>query len=159
MHRAGNPRVTSDFDFLVGEWTVHNRRLRDPLTGSTEWYETPATARGTTFQNGSISVDEMWYPELGFAANSIRLFSPADRTWTIYWVTSTDGLLQDPVVGSWHDGTLVAEGPSRFREQPIIARYQWHSLTDESAIWEQAFRPTDSDTWETNWVMTWRRTG
>jgi hypothetical protein len=47
----------------------------------TEWYETPATARGTTFQNWSISVDEMWCPELGFAASSIRLFSPGSRMW------------------------------------------------------------------------------
>jgi hypothetical protein len=28
-----------DFDFLHGSWRIHNRRLRQPLTGSTEWYE------------------------------------------------------------------------------------------------------------------------
>jgi hypothetical protein len=28
-----------DFDFLHGTWRIHNRRLRNPLTGSADWYE------------------------------------------------------------------------------------------------------------------------
>lgn len=30
---------THDFDFIHGAWHIHNRRLRHPLTESTEWYE------------------------------------------------------------------------------------------------------------------------
>lgn len=33
----GLPRRTTGFDFLVGTWQVHNRRLRAQLTGSEEW--------------------------------------------------------------------------------------------------------------------------
>ena len=33
----------ADFDFLIGSWKVHNRRLKKPLAGSTEWYEFEAT--------------------------------------------------------------------------------------------------------------------
>ena len=28
-----------DFDFLHGEWCVHNRRMRHPLSGTVEWDE------------------------------------------------------------------------------------------------------------------------
>lgn len=154
----GLPKRTSGFDFLVGEWAVHNRRLRAPLSGQQDWYTTPATARATTLHNGAISVDEMWFPELGFAGSSIRLHDPETDLWTIHWVNSQTGRLQPPVRGRWlPDDSFLADGPDTFQERPIIARYKWHSITDTSAIWEQAFSIDDSATWETNWVMTWTR--
>ena len=33
-----------DFDFLFGSWSVHNRRLLHPLTGSSTWVEFDGTA-------------------------------------------------------------------------------------------------------------------
>ena len=158
-HLDGLPKRTSGFDFLVGDWHVANRRLRAPLTGGDEWYETPATASNTTLQNGAISVDEMWYPELGFAGSSIRVHSVADDCWTIHWVNSDTGHLQPPVTGRWSaDGsTFVATGPDEYGGAPILARYMWHSIERQQATWEQAFSSDDGATWETNWVMSWVR--
>lgn len=153
----GLAKRTSGFDFLVGDWSVANRRLREPLSGDEEWYETAATATATTLHNGAISVDEMWYAELGFAGSSIRVHSAEDDTWTIYWVNSRTGHLQAPVNGSWSDdgSRFVATGPDEFNGVPILARYMWHSIDAESATWEQAFSLDDGATWETNWVMRW----
>lgn len=155
----GLTKRTSGFDFLIGDWVVDNRRLAAPLSGSDEWYETGATASATTLHNGAISVDEMWYAELGFAGSSIRVHTAADDTWTIYWVNSDTGHLQAPVVGRWNaDGSrFVATGPDEFEGTPILARYMWHSIEPRSATWEQAFSVDEGATWETNWVMTWRR--
>ena len=153
----GLPKHTSGFDFLVGEWTVDNRRLRKPLTGDDEWYSTPASARSTTLHNGAMSIDEMWYPELQFAGASVRVYDADDDDWTIYWVNSKTGHLQPPVRGRWTDGEFTATGPDTYDGRPIIARYHWHSIADGSAIWEQAFSVDEGRTWETNWVMTWSR--
>jgi hypothetical protein len=39
----------NSFDFLVGNWTSRQRRLRTVLAGSDEWYEFTATcAAGTS---------------------------------------------------------------------------------------------------------------
>lgn len=156
---TGLPKRTSGFDFLAGEWEVANRRLRSPLTGSEEWYETTATAVAGTLHNGAISIDEMWYPELGFAGSSIRVHTAHDDRWTIYWVNSDTGHLQAPVSGRWTDDgqTFVATGPDEYDGTPILARYMWHSVAADSAVWEQAFSTDDGATWETNWVMTWTR--
>jgi hypothetical protein len=155
----GLPKRTDGFDFLVGRWQVANRRLGAPLSGSDEWYETQATASATTLHNGAISVDEMWFPELGFAGSSIRVHTPADDTWTVYWVNSLSGHLQPPVSGRWADdgSGFVATGPDEFEGRPIIASYRWHSITSNAATWEQAFSVDDGATWETNWVMQWSR--
>src|ERR1700728_1440551 len=34
-----------DFDFLIGDWKVHLRRLPDRLTGSTKWIEYDGISR------------------------------------------------------------------------------------------------------------------
>jgi hypothetical protein len=144
------------FDFLVGDWQVHNRRLRRPLTGDGTWYETSAVATSRTLHQGAISVDEMWFAEEGFAGSSIRLHDPATDEWTIHWVNSRDGHLQPPVTGRWAEDEFVGEGPDRYDDRAIVARYRWWAITPESAVWEQSFS-LDGVAWETNWVMTWRR--
>jgi hypothetical protein len=34
----------SDFDFLIGDWRVHHRRLKERLANSQEWIEFDGTA-------------------------------------------------------------------------------------------------------------------
>ncbi|HUR98199.1 MAG TPA: hypothetical protein VMZ26_09070, partial [Pyrinomonadaceae bacterium] len=40
---ASRSSSKNDFDFLVGNWTIHNRKLRSRLTGSSEWVEFDAS--------------------------------------------------------------------------------------------------------------------
>lgn len=153
---TGLPRVTG-FDFLVGDWTVRNLRLRKPLSGGSDWYETTATATSRTLHNGAISIDEMWFAEAGFAGSSIRLYDRATAQWTIHWVNSQTGTLQPPVTGQWREGEFTAEGPDVFHGCEIMARYLWTAITPESATWEQAFSLDTGHTWEWNWIMHWQR--
>ena len=41
-----------DFDFLVGEWRVHSRRLKERLTGSTDWEEFEGTIVCRQYMDG-----------------------------------------------------------------------------------------------------------
>jgi hypothetical protein len=153
----GLTKTTSGFDFLIGEWTVRNRRLRRPLTGTDDWYTCPANARSTTLHNGAISIDEMWFPEQGFAGSAIRLYQADRDLWSIYWVNSDTGRLQPPVSGRWSGSTFEAYGDDEYDGKPIMARFFWHSITPTSAVWEQAYSDDTGQSWETNWVMTWTR--
>ena len=36
---AKTPNPQQDFDFFIGNWRVHNRRLTERLKGSTSWEE------------------------------------------------------------------------------------------------------------------------
>jgi hypothetical protein len=153
----GLPVRTSGFDFLVGEWRVDNRRLRAPLSGSDEWYSSRATATSTTFHNGAVSVDEMYFPDEGFAGSALRFHDAASDTWSIYWVDSRDGRLQPPVHGRWRDGEFVAGGADTYAGKPILVRFRWHSITPDSAMWDQFFSADAGSTWEHNWEMRWTR--
>lgn len=151
------PKITSDFDFLVGRWSVQHRRLRRPLAGGDDWYELSGPASAQTLFNGAVSVDQIGFPSEGYAGMSVRLYNPASTEWTIYWVNSRDGKLQPPVVGRWAGGILEATGPDTYDGQPIMAMYRWSQVTDRSARWEQSFSTDDGTTWELNWIMDWTR--
>ena len=155
---AGLPRRSTGWDFLVGEWTVHNRRLLAPLSASDEWYESEATAVSTTLQNGAVSIDEMWFADQGFAGTTIRVLDRDDDSWSIWWVHSDRGHLEPPVTGSWNaDGSRFdGHGRDVHEGREVEVRFHWHSISETTATWEQAFS-LDGETWETNWVMTWTR--
>lgn len=152
----GLHKRTSGFDFLIGDWTVANRRLSAPLSGEDDWYDTEATASATNLHNGAISVDEMWYAELGFAGSSIRVHSPRMTRGPSTGSTATPGTSKPRYTEARsEDGSrFVATGPDEFDGTPILARYYWHSIAPDSATWEQAFSVA-GETWETNWVMEW----
>ena len=152
----GLPRRSTDWDFLVGEWTVHNRRLRAPLSGSRDWYESEATAASTTLQNGAVSVDEMWFGDEGFAATTFRVLDRDAGTWSIWWVHSDRGHLEPPVTGRWTDGRFEGRGRDTVDGREVQVRFSWHSISETTATWEQEFS-LDGESWETNWVMSWTR--
>jgi hypothetical protein len=147
----------SDFDFLYGEWTVANRRLRDLFVGSDDWYTFDATAWARPLLGGVANVDEMDCPSEGFAGASIRVQDQQTGEWSIYWVDSTSGRLFPPVVGRFADGRGDFYGDDEHAGAPIRAHFIWSNITPDSARWEQEFSNDGGQTWETNWVMEFTR--
>ena len=91
MAFAAEPTLSTarDFDFWMGRWKVHNRRLRAPLTGSDEWDEFEATSVAHPILGGLGNEDEFRTRHAGgFVGMSFRFFDPATRRWSIYWADS-----------------------------------------------------------------------
>lgn len=144
-----------DFDFIFGRWHIHNQRLVKRLQGSTEWETFEATSQAQPLPGGIGNYDDFtpvtWRP--GFVGMSLRVFNPATRLWSIYWVDNQTGVLQPPVVGGFSDGVGLFEGPDEFLGKPIVVRFVWSNITATSARWEQAFSTDQGLTWEKNWMM------
>jgi hypothetical protein len=144
-----------DFDFWMGRWRIENKRLVKRLAGCTEWEEFQATCRAWPLPGGIGNSDEFtceaWRP--GFVGMAFRIFNPATRLWSIYWVDNNVGILQPPVVGRFENGVGIFEGPDEFGGKPITVRFTWSHITANGARWEQAFSVDEGKTWETNWVM------
>jgi hypothetical protein len=147
------PKLTGDFDFLVGRWSFHNRRRRPALGEPFEWYEHDATMQATTYFDGAISFDEGWFPSEGFRGATFRLYDPSSKTWSIHWINSQRGRLESPVIGSFGpDGSGTFEGPDEWNGQPIDVRFLWTPGTDKAA-WQQSFSTDQGKTWTVNWYM------
>ena len=150
-----------DFDFLIGEWTVVHRRLKERLAGSNEWIELTGPASVRKILGGLGNVDEIGIdlPEGGYTGSTLRLFRPATGEWTIYWMDSRDPRLDPPMVGRFEDGRGLFYGDDSFAGKPIRVRFVWSPLSSTSCRWEQAFSTDGGKTWETNWTMSFTRVG
>lgn len=143
-----------DFDFWMGRWNIHNRRLRERLKGSTEWDEFAATSVARPLPGGLGNEDEYRTDYAGgFVGMSFRFFDRASKQWAIYWADSRRGVLDPPVVGSFSGDTAIFEGTDTFEGRPIRVRFTWSRVTTAAPRWEQAFSADGGKTWETNWVM------
>jgi hypothetical protein len=105
--------------------------------------------------NMDENTGELWRP--GWIGMSFRLFDPQTQQWSIYWATNRGGVLQPPVVGAFSGDAGIFEGPDEFEGKPIIVRYTWSRVTTQTPRWEQAFSVDNGKTWETNWIMDFRR--
>ncbi|HVO05898.1 MAG TPA: hypothetical protein VMT83_03855 [Burkholderiaceae bacterium] len=147
-----------DFDFLVGRWRVHNRRLSTRLRGAHDWKEFPATHRLEQRLGGQVNVDQMDFPTEGFSGMTVRAFDLAQRRWAIHWISSTSGVLYPPVFGGFETssdtGTFVGRDVDDGRDVHVC--FLWQRLGCDAARWEQAFS-LDGHHWETNWVMQFTR--
>ncbi len=149
--------TVTDFDFLVGSWDVHNRRLVERLAGSEEWDEFPATMRSVGAFDGKANFDETVFPTKGFSGLTLRVIDPTTSQWSLYWVSSCRGVPEPPVVGTFTDGRGEFFGDDTHDGRPIRVRFIWSEITGASARWEQAFSVDDERTWETNWIMEFTR--
>jgi hypothetical protein len=152
---------THDFDFLHGTWRIRNRRLRQPLTGSAEWFEYDGSSVERPLWGGRSNIEEYeaTLPD-GTRVHglALRLYDPKARRWTIHWSDSRRGTLDPAMYGVFHDGVGVFQSHEEYEGRMILIRFHWRSLGPDEARWEQAFSADGGTTWETNWIMEFTRT-
>lgn len=149
-----------DFDFLHGAWRIHNRRLREPLTGSTDWYEFDATSIERPLWDGQANLEEYeaTLPDgKRLRGLALRLFDPHARRWTIHWANASNGTLDPPMAGTFSGGVGTFYGYEDYRGRRIFVRFLWSAPRPHVARWEQAFSVDGGATWETNWTMAFTR--
>jgi hypothetical protein len=144
-----------DFDFFVGEWRTHSRRLKERLVGSTEWEEFEGTIVSRRLMEGFANVDDTVFntPEGIYRGVAPRAYDPKTGQWAIWWIDGRNpfGNLDPPLKGRFVNGIGTFYGDDTLRGKPIKMRFTWSHITRTSARWEQAFSPDGGKTWETNW--------
>ena len=149
----------NDFDFLIGTWKVHHRRLKERLNGCTEWEEFTGDTVDRKILEGLGNMDEnIIHRSTGpIHAISLRLFNSQTREWSIYWSTNLTGTLDVPMIGGFEDGRGEFYSQEVFEGRHIYNRFIWSKITVNACQWEQAFSADGGKSWETNWVMEFER--
>lgn len=148
--------AAGDFDFLNGEWSIHNRRLTD--AGSNTWEEFPGEATCWTVLFGGGSIEELRIPAKQFFGMGIRLLDVNQKAWSDYWVNARNGILNlPPQTGHFENGvgTFIARDTHEGKE--ILVRGIWDEITPDSCRWWQAVSYDLGATWQPNWFMKWTR--
>jgi len=146
-----------DFDFLIGDWKAHVRRLPDRLNNSNAWdeYDGISNHHKLLDSNANFEQFEVTSPDkkLHIKAQTLRLYNPATRQWSIYLVDLDNGTLDTPpVVGGFTGKRGEFFHQETLKGRTILVRYVWLDLLPNSARMEQSYSPDGGKTWEVNWI-------
>ena len=145
-----------DFDFEIGTWKTHVRRLARPLTGSSTWIEMNGISTVRKVWDGRANLVELEAdgPNGHFQGLSLRLYNPGTRQWSLNFASSRDGTMTTPAIGEFRNGRGEFYGRDTFDGKPILVRFVVSDITPTSCRFEQAFSTDEGKTWEVNWIAT-----
>jgi len=146
-----------DFDFLIGNWKAHVRRLPDRLNNSNSWVEYDGISNHKKILDSNSNFEEFDVTstdkKLHIKAQTLRLYNPTSRQWSIYLVDVDNGTLSlPPMVGGFNGKRGEFYDQEDFKGRAILVRYLWLDLSPNSARMEQSFSPDGGKTWEVNWI-------
>ena len=151
-----------DFDFLVGRFRVHHRRLRQRLAGDDTWDEFDGTMQNWPVLGGHGNVDDnvMAFPGGTLRGVGACVWDPSSRQWSSWWLDGRDPSdLGTPLRGEFADGVGTFFGEEKVDGKPARTRVVWSRITPRSARWEQSASADGGATWETNWISEFERQG
>jgi hypothetical protein len=143
-----------DFDFEIGTWHTHLKRLQHPLTGSTTWIEYDGTSIISKVWNGRANLVELEVdgPTGHIEALSLRLYNPQSRQWSLNFANSAQGTMSIPTIGEFKDNRGVFYDQESFNNRTILVRNVFEDITANSYRFEQSFSDDGGKTWEPNWI-------
>jgi hypothetical protein len=152
----------NDFDFLMGRWRVQHRKLKERLANSSEWVEFEGTLYAQKLMEGAGNVDDnvFYVPGGTYRGVGLRAFDAKSQQWSIWWLDSRMplGPVEPPVRGGFKNGVGTFYADDTHNNKPVRLRFIWSKITADTAQWEQALSADGGKTWETNWVMHFKRT-
>jgi hypothetical protein len=150
---------TRDFDFLLGCWRVHNRRLLQPCVDSDGWieFEGRSEVRALAGCCGNLEDWEAYTPAGRVSAVSLHLYDPRAGQWRLHWAAGDDGRLGVATVGSFVGRRGEFYGWAELEDRAVLLRRVWEPSTPDACRLEQAFSEDGGRSWEITWIMDFTR--
>jgi hypothetical protein len=145
-----------DFDFEIGTWKTHLRRLLHPLSGSHEWAEYEGVTTVRKVWNGRANLVELTAdgPTGHFEGLNLRLYNPQSRQWSLNFASSRGGTLSQPTIGGFVNGRGEFYDQEDFDGRAVFVRFVIMPVDADTVRFEQSFSNDGGKTWELNWVAT-----
>lgn len=150
----------TDFDFVIGDWLVKHRRLKERLAQCDDWVEFDGEMSTQKILGGFGNVEDniLRFPDGEVRAVALRSYDQLTRSWSIWWLDGRfPGQMDVPVVGNFVDGIGTFFAKDTFQGIPITVRFVWRRIDANLLHWEQAFSDDAGKSWETNWTMAFHR--
>lgn len=144
----------NDFDFEIGTWKTHLKRLLNPLSGSNTWTEYEGITVVRKVWGGRANLVELAVdgPAGRFEGLSLRLYNPQSRQWSLNFAGVKSGQLSAPTIGGFRNGRGEFYNQETYNGRAIFVRFVISDITPNSCRFEQAFSDDGGKTWEVNWI-------
>jgi hypothetical protein len=149
-----------DFDFDLGNWKTHSRRLLHPLTGANDWVEMDGTTVVSKVWGGKANLAEFKAdgPAGRLELLALRLYDPNAHQWSINFATPNVGTLGVPGVGEVRNGRMQFLDQETINGRAVLVRFEIWGISPTTAQSEQAFSADGGKNWEVNWINQYTRT-
>jgi hypothetical protein len=144
-----------DFDFELGTWNIHLKKLMRPLTGSTTWVEFDGSSVTRKVWDGRAQL-EQFETDSSIAGHieglTLRMYNPQSHEWRLYWANSKNGIMDPPQIGEFKNGRGEFYAQDILNGKSILIRFVWSNTTTITPHFEQSFSEDGGKTWEVNWI-------
>jgi hypothetical protein len=159
-HAGEAPAATHDgqhdFDFELGTWHAHVRRLAHRLSGSNDWDDFDGTVVTAPFMEDHGNLSEMNVESKASHTHiriiAVRLYNTVSRQWSIFGADDKTGAFDPPQIGQFDGRRGEFYASSLYEGRAIYIRYEWRNLGPSATHFEQAFSQDGGRTWEVNWI-------
>jgi hypothetical protein len=143
-----------DFDFEIGTWKTHLKRLLHPLTGSKTWVEYDGTTVVRKVWDGRANLVELVAdgPAGHFQGLNLRLYNPEAHQWSLNFANVAGGTLTQPTIGEFKNGRGEFYDQEPINGRAVLVRFVISQVSPDSCHFEQAFSADGGKTWEINWI-------
>jgi hypothetical protein len=149
-----------DFDFEIGTWKIHLKRLAHRLSGSHEWVSFEGTSVTRKVWDGRSQLEEFETDSAGghIEGLTLRLYNPSTHEWRLYWANSKVGVMDPPQVGRFRNGVGEFYATDTYEGRTVLVRFVWSRTDTASPHFEQSYSEDGGKTWEVNWITDQTRT-
>jgi hypothetical protein len=138
-----------DFDFNLGVWRTHIRRVLDPLSGGTHFMEL----------NGTVSVRKVWDgrawleeieadgPNGHWEGMTLFLYNPQAHQWSQNFADSQNGVVTGPLIGEFRNGRGELFSQDTRGGRTLLIRAVWSDITADAHHFEESYSDDGSKTW------------
>src|ERR1051326_2811715 len=154
FHVTGQRDGQHDFDWEIGTWKTHLRRLQRPLSSSTTWVEYDGMTVVRKVFDGRANLVELKAdgPAGHLEGLSLRPYKPQGRPGTFNFADVKRGTLTVPSIGEFKDGRGEFYNQDTYNDRAILVRFVITKITPDQYRFEQSFSDDGGKTWELNWV-------
>jgi hypothetical protein len=146
-----------DFDFLVGSWQIHLKRLVQLEHGAKEWVDLDGTVVCRQVLDGRAEVEEFNVEsrdkKMHIQGLATRFYNPTSHQWSIWWANAKDGAMYPPpVVGEFKNDRGEFYDQEAVNGRFVFTRYVWTATSTNTPHFEQSISTDGGKTWELWWV-------
>ena len=146
---------THGFDWDIGAWSTHQRRLLHPLTNSHEWVDYHGTDVVRKLWDGAdYGIIQASGPGGKLHIFTIRLYNPQSHQWTINFTYPGLNVMTYPLYGEFKDGHGEFIDQEPYNGKMIFVRFRVSGITANTCRFEQSFSADGGKTWEVNFIVT-----
>jgi hypothetical protein len=138
-----------DFDFNIGVWHTHIRRIPDPWSGSDKSVVLDGTVTVRKVFDGRAQLEEIEAdgPNGHWEGMTLFLYNPQAHQWSQSFIESKMAALNSPEIGAFHDGRGELFSSDTFNGKAILVRAVWSNITPDSHRFEESYSNDGGKTW------------